>query len=546
MTHRRDFIKSVSLGAIGALAPALQAEEPAAKDNSKPNILIIISDQHRAGLTKRFGYPLDTSPALDSLAESGVGFDRAYATCPVCMPSRTTMLTGRWPQAHRVRQNSGAGDVYFEKDIFDVVKAAGYRTGLTGKNHTYLKPQKLDFWREYTHLWGWKPAHPPRDVVEYNEWLQRLDFGVSLAPTPFPVETQFPYRIVSDAIEFMERFGDAPFALEVSFPEPHNPEQVPRPYWDMYPPGEAPPRCAGPEALKSKGFKWRWLYGLEVDTYPDYEKQWRRYKSNYLGMLRLLDDQLARLTRYMKQKGLLEKTIIVYLADHGDYMMDYGLGHKGVGMPECLIRIPMVWSGAGIQGGRAHHPAFVSMADVMPTLCEAIGAGIPHGVQGRSLWPMLQGKDYPQEEFRSIYSEVGFGGLYYDASDHVPFSIAEFTAGSPAHPVLPGEKKAFDELNPVTQSGYLTMLRMGDWKLLYDMMGYGQLYHLPSDPCELKNLFGEASAAGEQARLMEELLMWVIRTQDTLPTNRYKVKWPKRHNWYAPYRHGIAPEAFIP
>lgn len=544
--QRRDFLKVTSLGGIGAAIPGLrEAGATATPTAGRPNILIIVSDGHREGLTKRFGYPLDTSPTLDTLAERGVAFDHAYATVPVCMPSRTSLLTGRWPEAHRVRQNGGAKNVFFKEDIFDVVKALGYRTGIAGKNDTYVKPEKLDFYRDYSSERGWKAANAPKEVVEFDQWMQRICYGyaeLSLAPTPFPVETQMCYRVVSDAIEFMEKFGDQPFTLEVSFPEPHNPEQVPRPYWDMYPPDQVPDRCAGPEALSDKGFKWRWLYGLEQDAYSGYEKHWRRYKSNYLSMLRLLDDQLKRLLVYMSQRSLLEKTIIVYVADHGDYLMDYGLGRKGVEMPDALIRIPMVWSGWGIEGGHPHHPAFVSMADVMPTLCEAIGAEIPVGVQGRSLWPIFQGKDYPQEEFRSIYAGVGFGGLYYDSSDDVPFNIAESFVRAPD-----GQKlKNFDELNPVTQSGYMKVVRMGEWKLLYDMMGYAQLYNLATDPCELKNLFGESSVASVQMQLLEELLMWTIRSQDTLPMAKYKVKWPRQHNWYAPYRHGRSPEAFVP
>jgi hypothetical protein len=98
----------------------------------------------------------------------------------------------------------------------------------------------------------------------------------------------------------------------------------------------------------------------------------------------------------------------------------------------------------------------------------------------------------------------------------------------------------------------MKMLRMGDWKLLYDMMGYGQLYNLANDPCELDNLFGNPSVASEQMQLLEELLMWTIRTQDSLPTVPpsnplvMQAKWPKEHNWYTPYRHGSASRAFIP
>jgi arylsulfatase A-like enzyme len=548
MLSRRDLIKAAPLGALGIASPGAKRLMAAVESSSpvdKPNILLIISDGHREGLTKRSGYPLDTSPALDQLAQSGVAFDRAYATAPVCAPSRTSFITGRWPQAHRVRQNSQTQAAYFAKDIFDVVKSKGYRTGLIGKNHTYLQPAKLNVWRQYDHICGWKPENPPQEIIDFENWMGRLDFGDSHVPTPFPLETQFPYRIVSDAIEFMRESGDQPFALEMSFPEPHDPEQLPKRYWDMYPPAEVPEQGAGPDALKDKGFKWRWLQGLQEDTYPDAENSWRRYKSNYLGMLRLLDDQLARLLTHMREQHLLEKTIIVYVADHGDYLMDYGLMRKGVGMPESLIRIPMVWSGCGIQGGQPHHPAFVSIADVMPTICEAIGAEIPQGVQGRSLWPLLQGKDYPLEEFRSMYAEVGFGGLYYDRADHVPFSIAQFRGLGPC--AVRDADEVFDELNQVTQSGSMAMVRMGDWALFYDMMGYGQLYNLQSDPMELNNLFGTPAVAAKQAQLVQELLAWTIRTQDSLPAGIYETKWATReHNWYAPYRHGTAPEAFIP
>ncbi len=103
----------------------------------------------------------------------------------------------------------------------------------------------------------------------------------------------------------------------------------------------------------------------------------------------------------------------------------------------------------------------------------------------------------------------------------------------------------------MTLSGNQKMVRMGDWKLVYDMMGYGQLYDLKRDPCELANLFGKPAHAGIQATLMAELAMWVIRSQDSLPTGpqneQYGTKWPGAHNWYAPYRHGgPAPNAYVP
>lgn len=532
---------TTALPASSELLPAYAAVE-------KPNILLIVSDQHRAGLTRRSGYPLDTSPTLDKLAGRGVAFDHAYCTSPLCVPSRTSMVTGRWPDATRVRSNEMIHDAVYPTHLYRVAKDAGYRTGLTGKNHTFLKPDETDFWRPYELASGWIPPNAPPVYHEFTMWMGSLHANVSTQPTPFPLELQFPYRIVSDAMEFMGEPDSRPFLLQVGFSEPHDPEQVPEPYWNMFPPESVPARCAGPEALKRLGYRAQWEYGHQ-EAGSEAEEHWRRYKSNYLGMLRLLDDQLSRLLAFMNEKGLQKNTIIIFVADHGDYLMDYGLARKGVGLPECLTRIPMVWSGPGIRATGVGDSAFVSNVDLFPTVCEAIGVDIPHGVQGRSLWPLLQGEAYPADEFRSIYATVGLGGLYYEASDHVPFMIPEparLTPQALAHPRQAG----FDELNKVTLSGLEKMVRMGEWKLIYDMMGYGQLYHLPSDPCELHNLFGHPDVAAKQASLMAELAIWTVREQDPLPTGpqgvKYQTKWPARHNWYAPYRRVKTPGPFIP
>jgi arylsulfatase A-like enzyme len=110
---------------------------------------------------------------------------------------------------------------------------------------------------------------------------------------------------------------------------------------------------------------------------------------------------------------------------------------------------------------------------------------------------------------------------------------------------------SFDELNKVTLSGNQKMVRMGDWKLVYDMMGYGELFDLKTDPCELTNLFNRQELATQQAGLMAELLMWVVRTEDSLPTGpqnkKYTTKWSSKHNWYVPYREtGPPPVAYQP
>jgi arylsulfatase A-like enzyme len=504
----------------------------------RPNIILFVADQRTWGLSKATGCALDTSPTLDRLQAQGVGFERNYCTMPLCVPSRISMLTGRWANAHRVRSNPMSDEAYFSKDIYQVAHEQEYTTALCGKNHTYLHKDRVDFWREYSHEGG--PHVAGSEHERFDQYLHSTHYNVMDKPTPFPMEEQLPYRIVSDAIEFIDGVGDKPFFAQVSVPEPHNPEQVPAPYWNMFPPESIPARCAGPEKLPALGYRMQWEYRMQQDASPQSEPLWRRYLSNYMGMLRLIDDQIKRLLDHVQAKGLMENTLFLFTSDHGDSLMNFGIGHKGLDVRETVTHTPLIWHGAGVKHSASVARAFTSMADVMPTLCEVMGAEIPHGVQGRSLWPLLQGQPYPAEEFRSIYSSVGLGGLYYTADDNVPLNIAQNPKGA-----------AFDELNKVTLSGNQKMVRMGDWKLVYDMMGYGKLFDLAHDPCELTNLFNQPQHAKQQAVLMAELLMWVIRTEDSLPTGpqgrQYTTKWSTKHNWYTPYRQaGPPPVAFQP
>ncbi|MHC4574929.1 MAG: sulfatase family protein, partial [Planctomycetota bacterium] len=475
---------------------------------------------------KREGFPLDTTPFLDGLAGKGVWFNRAYTSMPACAPARTSMLTGRFPSATRVRTNHNTKDATYEKDLIDVLRGQGYATGLCGKNHSYLTRDRFDHWFGLGHEGG-RGENRSGQEKAFDRYLEGLRHRADFKPAPFPLECQCPYRAVSSATEWIESVRGKPFFLWLSFPEPHNPYQVPEPYFSMFPPDSLPVTRSGEEALKVKGFKFQWARQLGERALADYQKQIPRARSNYFGMLRLIDDQVKRFARFLEEKKLLGNTIIVFVSDHGDFVGEYGLVRKGPEVPEYLTRIPMFFVGPGIRAGAKPHPAHVSIVDIMPTLCEAIGVPLPRGVQGRSLWPVLTGGDYPREEFASVYAEHGFGGLHYTAQDTLD-------------PVKEGALNtscSFDCLNSWSQSGTMRMVRKGDWKLAFDMQGKGQLYNLKKDPGELRNLYGAARAARVQQEMLAELLAWVLRIQDPLPLprRRYVMKTDPRNYW-APYR----------
>jgi arylsulfatase A-like enzyme len=118
---RRDVLKLLP---AGAAAPVARSQAPR-QSGAQPNILVIMADQHRAGLTRAGGFPLDTMPTREGMASRGVSFDRAYTTAPLCVPARISMLTGRWPHAHRVRQNSAPNAAVFQSDLFQLTRGKG-------------------------------------------------------------------------------------------------------------------------------------------------------------------------------------------------------------------------------------------------------------------------------------------------------------------------------------------------------------------------------------------------------------------------------------
>jgi arylsulfatase A-like enzyme len=479
------------------------------------NFILICCDALRGDVGKAAGMPFDVCPTVDGLGARGTRFHHAYCTSPLCVPSRISMITGRWPDAHRVRMNLDAQDAVFSRDIYQVARDAGYFTGLSGKNHTYLTAHDVDFWREFSHEGGYRSPDAAPDVAAFDAWLKTLNMGVAQEATPFPLEAQLSYRIVSEAIAFLRQANSRPFFLQVSFPEPHGPSQVPKPYWNMFAPAEMPEPHPGPEAIPKLGYRMQWLSRLEEDGTPGMRDDWRRYLSNYFGAVRMVDDQIARLLNALENLGLHKETVIVFVADHGDYLMQYGLGRKGVGLSEALTHIPMVWSGADLPASQPDTHSFVSMADLMPTFCDAMQQPIPPGVQGNSLWRLLHGEPQMRSDFESAYVSVGLGGLFYDAADHVPLAIAEG----------PHNHHLWDTLNEVTQSGCEKMVRKGDWKLIYDMMGYGQLYDLSTDPGEINNLFGQPGTQALQVKLMEEMTRWLLRSESAITASslRHKV-----------------------
>lgn len=498
----------------------------------KPNIIVVMTDQQRADLRKSCGYPLDTMPFLDAWARGGTDFTCAYTANPTCMPARVSMFTGRYPSAHRVRTNHNEVDALYTEDLLDVLRAAGYRTALCGKNHSHHELSDFDFCESCGHL-GYEGETNETDAEkEFADFLCQTRHMESHVPSPGGVVVQHPYRNVSSALKFIDQTSDdQPFFCWLSFAEPHNPYQVPAPYFDMFPPKDLPPITTGGIDLAAKGERFVWLRKVWGEVMPEnYEERVLRARSNYLGMLRLIDDQFARLIAGLEKRKLADNTLVIFLSDHGDFAGEYGLIRKGADLPDVLTHIPMVWRGPGVQACGRRSDVFVNITDIFPTICQMLGVDTPFGVQGKSMLPLLRGEEVPAGEFDAAYSESGFSGLYWDEEDDLTLQ----NEGATFNMVT------FDCLNTWTQCGQVRMLRRGRYKIQVDMMGQGYLYDLTTDPLETLNLWNDPDMLPVRADMLTRLMAETLRRCDPLPAphRRYRVKvhpqgyWQQR--WHAP------------
>lgn len=482
----------------------------------KTNIIIVMSDQQRADLRKGCGYELDTMPFLDQWARKGADFENAYTPNPTCMPARVSMFTGRYSQCHQVRTNHNAADALYTEDLLDVLKQNGYVTALCGKNHSHHRPEDFDFYETCGHLGYEGEVNTTPEEFAFADFLSQTLHMEIHVPAPGGLQVQHPYRNVSSALKFIDQTDrNKPFFVWVSFAEPHNPYQVPEPYFDMFPPECLPPVTGGMEILEAKGDRFVWIRSVwEQILGMDIEKRIARARSNYHGMLRLIDDQFKRLIEGLRERQLEEDTIVIYLSDHGDFVGEYGLIRKGPDLPDILCRIPFIWRGPGIAEQGRNHRDFVNIVDIMPTLCEILGIKTPFGCQGKSIVPLLRKEDIMKEEFECTYAESGFGGLYWDDEDDL--SLVSEGASK--------EMQTFDCLNTWTQCGQVRSLWKAQYHVQLDMLGKGYLYDLSSDPKELCNLWNDPGYASVKEEMLSELAAQMMRAADPLPVPHYRYR----------------------
>lgn len=363
--------------------------------SKRPHVLFVTADQHRGDTLSCEGHPCVRTPHLDLLAYEGVRFSRAYTDCPICIPARTTMITGI--QSHVYGMPTFAPQYRIQRDhakfLGSIMTAAGYQTHIVGKTHWHTEPSDrggFECVEDYDRLERLRLIRTGREGRLTGMGRNELEASLSY----FPPELHTTDWTMDRAMDFIEyRDQTDPFFLWLSLEDPHMELQIHEPYYSMYdnaaiPEPNIPDWCRRDEDLPVSFVEHR----QGNNCLPKHADQLRKARGVYYGMVTNIDHQLARIVGKLKRRGLWEDTIFVYTCDHGEFLGDFGDACKSFHF-EPTARVPMIfrlprWMPAATN--RACR-GLVELADLLPTLCELTGCPCPDDITGRSLVPLLTG-----------------------------------------------------------------------------------------------------------------------------------------------------------
>jgi arylsulfatase A-like enzyme len=397
---RRSLLKAAACASSVLAHPASVFSASAAK--SKPNILYLMTDQHRADCLGCAGNKIIRTPHLDSIAADGVLFPNAYTSTPSCTPARAGILTGLSPWHHgMLGYGRVAGQYRFE--LPQALRDAGYYLFGIGKMHWY--PQKK--LRGYHGLLVDESgrAETPGFVSDYRLWFKQqapdlnpdatgIGWNDYLAKAYALPERLHPTTWTGDrAVEFIEKYDRTePFMLKVSFARPHSPYDPPQRFMDMYNVDDMPAPVVGDWAARYAPHDeppnpslWHGDLGV---------RQAKESRRAYYASVTFIDEQVGRILAALKKRGLYDNTLILFFADHGDMLGDHHLWRKTYAY-ESSANIPMIlrWpKEMGMdsrRGGKLPQPT--ELRDVLPTFLDAAGAPIPANLDGKSLLDLVRG-----------------------------------------------------------------------------------------------------------------------------------------------------------
>ncbi|VWC40570.1 sulfatase [Burkholderia aenigmatica] len=467
----------------------------------RPNFIIFVADQLRADCVHAI--EPDTivqTPNLDRLAADGVAFVNAFGQHSVCSPSRVSFLSGWYPHVagHRTLEYLLGPD---EPSFLRVFKDNGYHVAMAGGRGDSFAAGATEL---SMHEHGFLPEETRSSAAEF---LRSKAAGDPSDPmtrafyrgerTADAAAVEYDEVVVRTAERWLENPPQGPWVLYVPLFAPHPPFEVEAPWFSMVDRDAVPPPLAAHGAQPAfvdalaRAHGWDRLTG----------RQWRELRAVYYGMVSRLDHHVGRVMDAAQRVAEPGSLVTTFFSDHGEYLGDFGLAEKWPsGVNECLLRIPLIVSGAGgVRGERSD--AMVEMIDVFPTLLQLAGLQAPHAHFGKSFARCLTESGAAHREY--AFSE---GGFRVDEAEY--FERAAF----------PYDVKAALQKAQPESVGKAAVVRTHDWTYVWRLYESPELYRRGDDPHEMNNLAGAPEHAAIEAALAARLLRWMVETADVLPS----------------------------
>jgi choline-sulfatase len=372
------------------------------------NILWIQTDEQRADSLGCYDSRMRT-PNIDALAQRGTLFLNHHTQSPVCVPSRVCELTSRYPHQTGILNNSvhytwgtwPKGTTAFP----ELFAQAGYATANLGKYHTPHHHTWLENWHfewipseaSFTGLAeGFDPEEHELIHIGHNHQSVILS-----GKYPYVHNGRTPQSYLTDqALDWLNMYSHirSPFLLRVSYLAPHTPVLAPEPFYSLYNPADMDWDVPDEAVLQTRplyeiGKRGPRVYCAHTDA------EFRRMRCTYYGLVAHIDQQVGRLIECLRRTGQIENTVILYTADHGDLIGEYGQFQKGM-FYDIITRVPCIMAGPGIPEGKRIR-RLTECVDIAPTLLEAAELTFPDAMVGRNM--------FTGQERDNVVGEIALG-----------------------------------------------------------------------------------------------------------------------------------------
>jgi arylsulfatase A-like enzyme len=408
--------------------------------SKKPNILILFADQHNKKVMGFENHPDVITPNLDKLASESIVFDRAYCTVGICTPSRTSLLTGIYPRTFGIFANESATSVLNEvTSMATIFKNNGYNTYAFGKRHVsggadkgwdiikshiysespddnYVKwIEEKGYAKEFAQDWSAEFGRGADGSSEENHHIPTADLGTRISKLPEDLTMEAYTRLQTIEMIKAEAKNDKPFFCWATFYRPHQPYTPQQKYMDMYdvskwgegtkkgssikiPKSFYEPAENLPPFLKDQRNGSNKVWNMDK-AFTD-EQIWRNYIGAYYALVTEVDHFVGEILQALEDAGIEDETIVIYTADHGDFIGNHGMVEKaaaGHNVYEDILNIPLIIKYPGKHAKGKRSAELVSLVDILPTLIDLAGLETPelkYPIQGKSLADLIK-KDLP-------------------------------------------------------------------------------------------------------------------------------------------------------